>query len=178
MSVLCVQSLPSSLTPWSVARKAPLSMRFSKHDYWSGLLCPPPGDLPNPGIEPVFSCISCIAGGFFAEPPNKPFGTHMVQNSKRIFLKHHVLKGVSPTMPFRIPVPLQRESSVNIFLCISFQFEQTPGDGDRQGSLVCCSPWGHKKSDMTEQLNSNNNDSQFSVLYFILNCLVNWQLMI
>ena len=34
--------------------------------------------------------------------------------------------------------------------------EQTPGDGDGQGGLACCSPWGHKKSDMTEQLNSSN----------------------
>ena len=33
------------------------------------------------------------------------------------------------------------------------EFEQALGDGDRQGSLVCCSPWGHKESDMTEQLN-------------------------
>ena len=32
-------------------------------------------------------------------------------------------------------------------------FEQTPGDGDGQGSLVCCSPWGHKESDTTERLN-------------------------
>ena len=33
--------------------------------------------------------------------------------------------------------------------------EQTPGDGEEQGSLVCCSPWGHKESDMTKQLNNN-----------------------
>ena len=33
------------------------------------------------------------------------------------------------------------------------KFEQTPGDGEGQGSLVCCSPWGHKESDMTERLN-------------------------
>ena len=33
------------------------------------------------------------------------------------------------------------------------EFEQVLGFGDRQGSLVCCSPWGHKESDMTEQLN-------------------------
>ena len=32
--------------------------------------------------------------------------------------------------------------------------EQAPGDGDGQGSLVCCSPWGHKESDMTERLNN------------------------
>ena len=34
------------------------------------------------------------------------------------------------------------------------EFEQTPGDGDGQGSLACCSPWGHKESDMTEQLHN------------------------
>jgi len=36
------------------------------------------------------------------------------------------------------------------------EFEQTLGDGEGQGSLVCCSPWGQKESDMTEQLNDNN----------------------
>ena len=38
--------------PWTVAYKAPLPMEFSRQEYWSGLPCPPPGDLPNPGIEP------------------------------------------------------------------------------------------------------------------------------
>ena len=36
------------------------------------------------------------------------------------------------------------------------EFEQTPGDGEGQGSLVCCSPWGHKELDTTEQLKNNN----------------------
>ena len=36
------------------------------------------------------------------------------------------------------------------------EFEQTPGDDEEQGSLACCSPWGCKVSDMTEQLNNNN----------------------
>ena len=40
------------VTPWTVARQAPLSMEFSRQEYWSGLPCLPPGDLPNPGIEP------------------------------------------------------------------------------------------------------------------------------
>ena len=35
------------------------------------------------------------------------------------------------------------------------EFEQAPGVGDRQGSLACCSPWGHKELDMTERLNNN-----------------------
>ena len=39
-------------TPWTVAHQAPLSMGFSRQEYWSGLPFPSPGDLPNPGIEP------------------------------------------------------------------------------------------------------------------------------
>ena len=40
-------------TPWTVALQAPLSTGFSSQEYWSGLSFPPPGDLPNLGIEPV-----------------------------------------------------------------------------------------------------------------------------
>ena len=40
-------------TPWTVARQAPLSMGFSRREYWRGLPCPPPGHLPNPRIEPT-----------------------------------------------------------------------------------------------------------------------------
>ena len=39
------------------------------------------------------------------------------------------------------------------------EFEQTPGDGEGQGSLTCCSPWGHKESDMTQQVNINNKQT-------------------
>ena len=39
-------------TPWTVAHKAPLSIGFSRQEYWSGLPFSPPGDLPDPGIEP------------------------------------------------------------------------------------------------------------------------------
>ena len=44
-------------TPWTVARQAPLSMEFSRQEYWSGLPFPFPGDLPNPGIEPGFPAL-------------------------------------------------------------------------------------------------------------------------
>ena len=60
LCVLCVQSLQ----PMDCSHQAPVSMGFSRLEYWSGLPCPPPGDLPNPGIEPVPACVSCIAGGF------------------------------------------------------------------------------------------------------------------
>ena len=41
-----------SPTLWTVGRQAPLSVGFSRQEYWSGLPCPPPGDLPGPGINP------------------------------------------------------------------------------------------------------------------------------
>ena len=41
------------VTPWTVARQAPLSMGFPRQEYWNGLQFPPPGDLPDPGIETV-----------------------------------------------------------------------------------------------------------------------------
>ena len=52
-------------TPWTVARQAPLSMGFSRQEYWSGLPCPSLGDLPNPRDCTGISSISCIAGGLF-----------------------------------------------------------------------------------------------------------------
>ena len=52
-------------TLWTVAHQAPLSMGFSRQEYWSGLLCPLPGDLPNPGIEPTSLMSPVLAGEFF-----------------------------------------------------------------------------------------------------------------
>ena len=53
------------VTPWTVAHQSPLSMGFSRQQYWSGLPCPPPGDLPDPRIEPVSLKSPALAGGFF-----------------------------------------------------------------------------------------------------------------
>ena len=51
--------------PWTVAHKAPLSTGFFRQEYWSGLPCPPPGDLPDPGIEPGSLMSPELAGEFF-----------------------------------------------------------------------------------------------------------------
>ena len=53
------------VTLWSVACQAPLSMGFSRQEHWSGLPLPSPGDLPDPGIEPVFLRSSALTVGFF-----------------------------------------------------------------------------------------------------------------
>ena len=57
----CVQF---SATLWNVAHHTPLSMGFSKQGYWTGLSCTPPGDLPDPGMEPA-SLTPALARGLF-----------------------------------------------------------------------------------------------------------------
>ena len=52
-------------TSWAVACWAPLSMGFSRQEYWNGLPRPPPGDLPDLGIEPVSLMSPALVGGFF-----------------------------------------------------------------------------------------------------------------
>ena len=49
------------------------------------------------------------------------------------------------------------------------EFEQAPGDSEGQESLACCSPWGHKESDTTEQLNNNSEgiEARHSILWLI-----------
>ena len=70
---MCTQSLSHVqpfVTPWTVACQAPLSMGFSRQEFWSGLPFPTPGDLPDPGIEPTSPM---LAGAFFTTgPPRKP----------------------------------------------------------------------------------------------------------
>ena len=48
-----------------IAQQASLSVGFSRQEYWTGLPCPPPGDLPDPGIEPASLMSPALAGGFF-----------------------------------------------------------------------------------------------------------------
>ena len=61
--------MSDSVTLWTLARQAPLSMEFSRQEDWSGLPFPSPGDLPDPGIEPMSPA---LAGEFFTTvPPRK-----------------------------------------------------------------------------------------------------------
>ena len=68
----------STLCDPTVAHQAPLSMGFSRQEYWSGLPCPPPGDLPDPGIQSMSLMSPALAGGFFTtrttwEEASSPF---------------------------------------------------------------------------------------------------------
>ena len=55
------------------------------------------------------------------------------------------------------------------------EFEQAPGDGEGQGSVACCSLWGHKEPDVTERLNKNNNRFSFQTGGFAISLLLSYQ---
>ena len=66
-------------TLWTIACQVPLSMGFSRHEYWSGLLCSPPGDLPNPGIKSRSPALQADS------LPAKPQGKPRLMSDKMIF---------------------------------------------------------------------------------------------
>ena len=67
-SLSCVRLF---VTTWTVPHQAPLSMGFSRQEYWSGLSFPSPGDLPDPGIEPGSPALQ--ADTLISEPPGKTY---------------------------------------------------------------------------------------------------------
>ena len=86
MSVcMCAKSFQSCLTLcnlWVVAHQAPLSMGVSRQEYWSGLSCPPPGDLPNPGIELTSLMSPALVGRFFTSTTTQEAPRHNVSKPK------------------------------------------------------------------------------------------------
>ena len=65
LQLACWQSAQLFATSWTVACQSPLSMEFPRQEYWSGLPCPPTGDLTNPGIELPSLMSLALAGRFF-----------------------------------------------------------------------------------------------------------------
>ena len=65
VKVLVTQVVSNSVTPWTVAHQAPLSMGFSREEYWNGLSWLPSRDLPIPEVKPTSLTYPALAGGFF-----------------------------------------------------------------------------------------------------------------
>ena len=76
MSLSCARLFGTS---WTVVYKAPLSMKFSRQEYWSGLPFPSPEDLPDPGIEPRSPALK--ADALPSEPPGKLIKRNNMQNA-------------------------------------------------------------------------------------------------
>ena len=69
---MCMQVLVTQFCPtlWTVARQTPLSLEFSRQEYWTGQPSPSPGDLPNPGLEPGPPIVQ--ADSVLSEPQEEP----------------------------------------------------------------------------------------------------------
>ena len=74
----CFSRVQLFVTLWTVALQAPQSMGFSRQEYWNGLPCPPPGDLPDPGVKPTSPALQ--ADFFTAEPLGQPLNIHILQS--------------------------------------------------------------------------------------------------
>ena len=73
--------------PWTVVYQAPLPMEFSRQEYWSGLLFPTSGDLPNPGIEPMSLVSPASAGRFFTTSATWKAHTSSIQVILTAYIK-------------------------------------------------------------------------------------------
>ena len=141
-------------------------MGFSRQEYWSGLPFPSPGDLPNPGIEPGSPTFQ--ADALTSEPAGKPKG-----NQSWIFTGRTDAGAETPILwPPDVKNWLigkdpdagkdwgqeekwtTEDEMVGLHHRLNgHEFGWTPGVGDGQGGLACCSSWGRKELDATERLN-------------------------
>ena len=78
--------MSSSAYLWTVTHQAPLSMGFSRQEYWSGLLCPAPVYLPNTGIKPTSLMSPALAGGFFTASTTRETCTCACKRAKLLQL--------------------------------------------------------------------------------------------
>ena len=87
--IVCAQRLSRVwlfVNPWTIAHQAPLSVEFSRLEYWSVLLFPTPGDHPDPGVKLVSSMCPALAGRFFTSMPpgNLKNPTQHIMNNQQI----------------------------------------------------------------------------------------------
>ena len=84
--------MSDSVTQWTVARQAPLSIEFSGQEYWSGQPFPSQGDLPNPGIKPISPTSPALQAGFSPLASSLPvIQTIQGQNLAAIWQNHRTL---------------------------------------------------------------------------------------
>ena len=154
------ESVSHSVVSDSATLPAPLSMGFSRQEYWSVLPCPPPGDLPNPGIEPRSPAL---------QADSLPLCHLGYPIYLQVELLHHMgFPGGSDS----------RESACNVGdLALIPGLGRSPGGGHGntlqysylenphgQRCLAGYSPWDHKESDTTERLSTAHGHSMFNTL--------------
>ena len=180
---MCAKSLqlcPTLCDLWTIAHQAPLSVGFSRQEYWGALPCPSLGNLPNPGIKPVSVTSPVLEGRFFTTGlpkwalPGKP----MIQDAhsqKHWRIKHKHIHVHSRTTEQRTMKQFCMElyyvfpdsavgkvSACNAGNQVESRGREDPLEKEMatnssilawripQRSLVGCSSWGYKKLDTTE----------------------------
>ena len=151
------------VTPWTppgssvhgILQSRILEWKKKKKEYWSGLPCPPPGDLPHPGIEPASLCLLHWQAGFLPlGQPGKPMYicirvciyTHMyiykythvythTHTHTHIYLNHFAIYQKLTQHCKSAIFQLKKKNKVWLLLRV----------GDGQGGLACCSPWSCKR---------------------------------
>ena len=118
LSACVLSSVCLFVTLWTIAHQAPLSMGFSRQEYWSGLLFIPPGDLLKPGLESVSSV---LGGGFFTtEPPGKP--SYPFGILPFVFWMHHLLFSYLSTSIFYAQLMLNHFFLNILYIFLFFWF--------------------------------------------------------
>ena len=166
-SVVCLVSCVWLFgTSCSVACQAPLSMGFSRQEYWSGLPCPPPGDLPNPGIKPRSPALQ--ADSLPSELPGKPMhglcidilrGSSFPVSCRRVSADTIFMSGVFICLKHSLKFQMRhfRKSLMLWLTFISFSLARVESDGPTERSSLlptsgtCGSPWASLWSTRTQR---------------------------
>ena len=118
----CVQLF---VTPWTVVRQPPLSMGFSRQEYWSGLPCPPPRDLSDPGIEPKSLLSPALAQGFFTTSATweAPYGATLLSNGDETTSRYNIMMQMDlKTWDSAFSVQFYCFHNIYIYIYIDFCF--------------------------------------------------------
>ena len=121
-------------TLWTIAHQAPLSMGFSRQEYRSGLPCPPPGDLPDPGIKPVSPASPTIVGKFFIN--SATWETLDYVDGPQVITRVLVREGAGgPSQKGRYD-----KGSRGEWLCVCVCVWERDRDRDKDLEVLCCWP--------------------------------------
>ena len=117
-------------TLWTVPHQAPLSIGFSRPEYWSGLPCPPPGDLPNLGIKPTSFTYPTLAGRFFTTEPSGKLSASLIKGQSEVWS----VDGDGAGLTLRCSSWLKTRSLPRLCRCTA------GGGGHIDHSEGCCRP--------------------------------------
>ena len=145
------------VTPWTVAHQAPLSVGFSKQEYWSGLPCPLPGDFPDTGIKPRSPTLQ--ANSLPSEPPGKPEVKYtawyffQLQSSKQVcwFPDTDIFKA-SRQKGLSISLTLCPDSYITGDTALFGGFQIEPAQGNINRRWYSCRRRSHKKKPRVDGL--------------------------